>query len=80
MDLTACTLFLLLSDHALEDHTRKIHDYIKALDEPDAVNSVGLAQRAVQRMADDMTRGLTRGVFIIALAARIREIRGQQSI
>jgi hypothetical protein len=80
MDLSAYTLFLLLFDNAVEDHARKIHDYIKALEEPDAVNSVVLAQRAVQRMAEDMTRGLTRGGFTIALAARIREIRGQQRI
>jgi cobalamin biosynthesis protein CobD/CbiB len=80
MNLSAYTLFLLLSEHSMEDHARKIHDFVKALDESDAVNSVVLAQRAVQRMADDMSRGLTRGGFILALAARIREVRGQQSI
>ena len=78
-DLTAYTLFLLLSGDGVGDHQRKIVEFVRALDEPDAVTAVVRTKFAVQRMADEMARGLTRGGLTLGLTARIRELRGDNA-
>jgi hypothetical protein len=79
-NLARYTVFLLLSGDRVSDYQRKFTDFVRQLDESDTVSAIVRSQFAVQRMADDMTRGLEPGGFILALGARIRELRGEQSI
>jgi hypothetical protein len=79
MDLASYTLFLLLSGDGVQDHQKKIIEFVRRLDEPDEVSAVLRTKLAVQRMADDMAHGLSRGGFTLALAARIRDLRGKNA-